>query len=174
MTLVLACAALIVAIFAWLAFGGRASRGPSPPPLADPASAPSAAAAPQEPVRSREAPPGAAAPEAAGPWTGIPPELRGSVESRLTVYARALETADDELLAVARPDLSKDQRERALAPFRDALNAATDLRVLQVDVRGDVAEVVVLRSDFLVGRPPVPPTEERLRFKRAGSEWSLR
>jgi hypothetical protein len=75
---------------------------------------------------------------------------------------------------VARPDLSMDQRERALAPFRDALNAATDLRVLQVDVRGDVAEVVVLRSDFLVGRPPVPTTEERLRFKRAGSEWSLR
>jgi tetratricopeptide (TPR) repeat protein len=172
MTLVLACAALIVAIFAGLAFGGRASRGPSPPPLADPASAPSAA--PQEPVPSREAPPAAAAPEAAGPWTGIPPELRGSVESRLTVYARALETADDELLAVARPDLSKDQRERALAPFRDALNAATDLRVLQVDVRGDVAEVVLLRSDFLVGRAPVPPTEERLRFKRAGSEWSLR
>jgi tetratricopeptide (TPR) repeat protein len=174
MTLVLACAAVIVAVIAWFAFGGRASRGPSLPPLSEPAPDPAAAAAPQEHKPSAELAPPAAAPEASGPWAGLSPELRGSVESRLTVYARALETADEGLLAVARPDMSKDQRERALAPFRDALNAATDLRVLQVDVRGDVAEIVVLRTDFLVGHPPIPPAEEKLRFKRVGSEWSLR
>lgn len=175
MTLVLACAAVIVAAIAWFVFGGRAARGPSMPPLAVPVSAaPPETAAPRDPVppvNGELAPPG---PEASGPWTGISPDLRRSVESRLTVYARALETADDSLLAVARPDFSKEQRERALAPFRDALNAATDLRVLQVDVRGDVADVVVLRSDFLVGRAPVPPAEETLRFRRTGAEWALR
>jgi len=104
----------------------------------------------------------------------VAPALRTSVESRLAAYARALETTDDSLLAAARPDLSKEERQRALAPFQDALNAATDLRVLQVVLRGDVAEVVILRSDFLVGRPPVSPVEETLRFRRDGGEWVLR
>jgi hypothetical protein len=112
--------------------------------------------------------------EASGPWSEASPELRAAAESRLTAYARALETTDPQLLAVARPDLSAQQRERVLEPFLHALNAATDLRVLRVVARGDEAEVVVLRSDIIVDGPPVAPVEETLRFRRESGEWVLR
>lgn len=173
MTLVLACAAAIVAGIAWLAFGGgRAPRAPSVETLPVAASAtPLPAASPESVAPAAVA--SQAVPEAPGPWTGIAPELRAAAESRLSMYTRALETGDDTLLTVARPDLLPEQRERMLAPFRGAENPTTDLRVVQVDVRGDVADVVIRRADVL-GRSPVAPIEERLRFRRRGGEWSLR
>jgi hypothetical protein len=112
--------------------------------------------------------------ETAGPWSGVPPELRAAAETRLTNYARALETADPQLLAVARPDLSPQQRERLLVPFRQASNAAADVRVLRVVAGGAQAEVTVQRSDVIAGAPPRAPVEETLRFVREGGEWVLR
>jgi len=160
----------IAAIMAWIVLGGRAVPTPStavPPETTQAAGGTSVADSGTQP-----GPP--ASEEGPGPWSGVAPDLRAATESRLASYAQALERADDALLASARPDLSPEQRRRALAPFRNALNAATDLRVLQVATLGDAAEVVVLRSDFIVGRPPTPPLEETLRFRRTGGRWVLR
>jgi hypothetical protein len=105
-------------------------------------------------------------------------DLRRAVEERLAAYGRALETADDGLLARVRPDLTPLQRSQVLAPFVGALNAASDLRVVDVIARGDEVLVSVSRTDIIVleggkggtGRP----IEERLRFQRRDGEWVLR
>lgn len=167
--LVLACGAVIVAALGWVVFGVRSTRRPPAPPEEALAEAP-------PPATERTTPASLPHPavEASGPWSEASPELRAAAESRLTAYARALETTDPQLLAVARPDLSAQQRERVLEPFLHALNAATDLRVLRVVARGDEAEVVVLRSDIIVDGPPVAPVEETLRFRRESGEWVLR
>lgn len=165
MALVLGCGAAIVAVMAWFVFGSRGSRTPAP--VVTPASSGSEAAAGTGAARAPR-------PSAPGPLTDVSPGLRAAVELRLARYARALETADAALLEAARPDLSPEQRRRALEPFRDALNAASDLRVLRADERGDTAEVVLLRSDFIVGRPTTPPVEETLRFRRERGDWVLR
>jgi hypothetical protein len=167
MTLVLACGALIVAVLGWVLFGGRRS---APPPPADAV----VEAPPPDPAHARPAPTLAPVEETAGPWSGVALDLRAAAESRLTTYARALEIADPTLLAVARPDLSPQQRERLLEPYRQAQNAATDLRVVRVVAREGAAEVVVQRSDVIVGGPPRPPIEETLRFRRESGEWVLR
>ena len=77
--------------------------------------------------------------------------------------------------AQARPDLAADERAKLIAAFTGALNAATDLRVLDVKTRGDLAVVTVLRTDVIVGGPGAPrdPTEEALRFWRRRGEWVL-
>jgi tetratricopeptide (TPR) repeat protein len=185
--LVLGGGALIVAALGWLMFSGRAPLRQAPPPavlaeLPAPSAETPAAVEPAslDPVPSSAPTPGpgpadpASALEAPGPWSDAPPELRAAAESRLTAYARALETADPQLLAVARPDLTSAQRKRALEPFLDALSAAIDLRVLRVAARADDAEVVVRRSDVIGDGPRRAPVEETLRFRREGGEWVLR
>jgi tetratricopeptide (TPR) repeat protein len=112
-----------------------------------------------------------------GPLTDLDPGLRTAVESTLADYARALERADPLLLAAARPDLSAQEREARRAPFVGALNAAADLRVIDVSIQGNEASVTVLSTDVIVvkGREGSSgPTEENLRFVRRGGTWSLR
>jgi tetratricopeptide (TPR) repeat protein len=110
-----------------------------------------------------------------GPLATADPELRQAVENVLTTYARALESADAALLAPARPDLTAEERDRLIAPFVGAVNAATDLRVLDIKTRGDLATIVVLRTDVIVGGPSGAhdPTEETLHFWRRRGEWML-
>jgi tetratricopeptide (TPR) repeat protein len=184
--LVLGGGALIVGALGWLMFTGRAPLRHAPPAVSaelpaastetpaavEPARLAPASSGSQDAAPAAEHPPSAV--EAPGPWSGAPPELRAAAESRLTAYARALETSDPQLLAIARPDFSAAQRKRALEPFLDALNAAIDLRVLRVAARADEAEVVVLRSDVIVDGPRRAPVEETLRFRREGGEWVLR
>jgi tetratricopeptide (TPR) repeat protein len=111
-----------------------------------------------------------------GLLTGLDPGLREAVEQTLQTYAKALESHDAVLLAQARPDLSPDERSSFLAPFEGALDASTDLRVLDVSVRNDTADVETLRKDTIVGgkSPPGPPKEETLRFERKKGVWGLR
>ena len=117
----------------------------------------------------------ASAPPATGPLQKLPPELRAAVEDTLVRYARALESADAELLARVRPDMDGDAREKRLAPFRGALNAATDLRVIEASVAGDRAEIQLLATDVVVGAQgaPRPPTEESLVFERGAEGWRI-
>lgn len=142
----------------------RDGRGPSPrpsPPDTRPVSGAPPSARPREP----------------GPLDTIDPVLREAVEGVLTAYGRALEHADASLLEQARPDLSAAARAERLVPFQGALNAATDLRVLDVIEKGAVVEVLVLRTDVIVGgrsSGPSSPVEETLRFERRGAEWRLR
>jgi tetratricopeptide (TPR) repeat protein len=135
------------------------------PPIAPPSPAP--------PPPSSSAPPPAAAP---GPLDVIDTDLRRIVERTLSDYGRALERADADLLARARPDLTPAERQQRLAPFLSALNAATDIRVLDVAVRGNEAVVTILFTPVIVdGRQlRAPPTEEELRFARRGGVWFLR
>jgi len=108
------------------------------------------------------------------PLDAAEPELRRAVERTLSAYAAALERGDDDALAQARPDLSPQERERALGPFRGALNAAVDLRVQSMHVAGDVAEVQVQKTDVVVdGQAPPASVEETLRFRRSGGAWIL-
>jgi tetratricopeptide (TPR) repeat protein len=113
--------------------------------------------------------------EPPGPLTGLDPDLRRAVEETLIAYGQALEAQDDARLARARPDLGARQRAALLAPFKGALNVATDLRVLDVTTRGEDAVVTVLRTDVIVdGRGGArPPVEEVLRFVRRGGTWTL-
>jgi hypothetical protein len=79
------------------------------------------------------------------------------------------------LLETARPDLSPAEREHRLAPFVGALNAATDMRVLDVQREGDSFVVSILSTDVIVGGrgSSGPPLEEALRFDRQGGAWQL-
>jgi hypothetical protein len=119
--------------------------------------------------------PGPKAPAAPGPLDGVDGDLRHAVETTLAAYAQALERVDAGLLARARPDLTSAQRERRLAPFVGALNAATDVRVLDVALRGEEAVVAVLCTDVILGGPGPsgPPFEETLRFTRRRGTWAL-
>jgi len=128
---------------------------------------------PRRVATSPSAAPASAAP--VGPLEKLPPELRAAVEDTLARYARALESADSELLASVRPDMDRDAREKRLAPFRGALNAATDLRVIEASVVGDRAEIQLLATDVVVGAQgaPRPPTEESLVFQRGTEGWRI-
>jgi tetratricopeptide (TPR) repeat protein len=153
---------VVAAIAVW-----RQAPGKPPAPVA----AASVAAAPA-PGQTAVPAPGTQLP---GPLDAADPVLRQSIEAVLASYGRALETADAGLLAQARPDLSAEERARLIAAFTGAINAATDLRVLDVKTRGDLATVTVLRTDVIVGGSggPHDPTEETLRFWRRRGEWLL-
>ena len=159
--LVLASAAVVIGLFIVLTA--------RPPNRAVPAAARAAAsAAPRVTAPSATPPP-------VGPLAAADPEVREAVETTLAAYARALESQDPLLLARARPDLTGAERERLLAPFRGAINVATDLRVLDViPSRGSVV-VPVLRTDVIVGGRGAPPApvEETLRFERRDGMWRL-
>lgn len=138
-------------------------RTPSPP-----APSPTAARTPAPPTPIPTEPP--------GPLTALEPSLRSTIESAVALYAKALESADSDLLARARPDLTPAEREARLAPFRGSLNAASDIRVIDVSMSPTAVAVQVLRTDVIVGGTgqQTPPTEETLRFERRGESWVLR
>jgi tetratricopeptide (TPR) repeat protein len=114
-------------------------------------------------------------PPPTGPLAAADPDVRQAVEATLAAYARALEAQDAALLAQARPDLTAAERERLLAPFRGAVNVATDLRVLDVIPSRGLMVVPVLRTDVIVGgrAAPTAPVEETLRFERRDGAWRL-
>ncbi len=160
--LVLGCGVAIV--IGSLVLLARGDHTPAPPVPAAPSERPAVPPA-REP-----------APET-GPLAATEPALRTAIEATLDAYAHALEAMDDAALAAARPDLSGADREAMLAPFRGALNVATDLRVLDVvHPTEDLVEVPVLRTDVIVGghASPGPPVEETLRFERTGDTWALK
>jgi tetratricopeptide (TPR) repeat protein len=132
--------------------------------------------APRPTPESTIAPPTPKPTEPPGPLTPLDPALRQAIESAIALYAKALESADVGLLAQARPDLAPSEREVRLAPFRGALNAATDIRVIDVTASPMSVVVQILRTDVIVGgsSQPQPPTEETLRFERRGGTWALR
>jgi hypothetical protein len=71
--------------------------------------------------------------------------------------------------------MSSVERDARLSAFAGALNAATDIRVLDASVREDKAVVAILSTDVIVGGSgrPSPPLEETLRFERRGRVWAL-
>jgi len=159
--LVLASAALVIGLLAVLTT--------RPPKRAVSSAAPAAAsAAPRVTGPSTTPPP-------IGPLAAADPDVREAVETTLAAYARALETQDAVLLSRARPDLTGAERERLLAPFRGAINVATDLRVLDVIPSRGAVVVPVLRTDVIVGGrgAPTAPVEETLRFERRDGAWRL-
>jgi hypothetical protein len=159
--LVLASAALVIGVFTVLTT--------RPPSRAVRTAAPAtSSAAPRVAAPSATPPP-------AGPLAAADPEVREAVETTLAAYARALESQDAILLSRARPDLTGAERERLLAPFRGAINVATDLRVLDVIASRGTVVVPVLRTDVIVGGrgAPTAPVEETLRFERRDGIWRL-
>jgi tetratricopeptide (TPR) repeat protein len=162
LSLVLLSAALVLGLLFYLTW--RTS-GPSRATPVPPATTPRPALSPTP------------SPEAAaiGPLSDLSPALRKEIEGTLELYARALESQDQDLLARARPDLSGPEREERLAPFVGALNVATDLRILEITTAADAVTVTVLRTDVIVGgrKGSHPPVEESLRFVQADGGWSL-
>jgi tetratricopeptide (TPR) repeat protein len=159
---ILGGSAAILLVLALLAVSGRAGRPPAP-------------SVPAPEARLPEPPP-TTAPAAPGPLDALDPELRAAVESTLARYAQALEAADAERLAQARPDLGAEARERRLRPYRGALNAAADLRVIDARVLPARAEVDLLSTDIVVGGQAAPASSlpETLVFERTPSGWALR
>jgi tetratricopeptide (TPR) repeat protein len=148
-----------------LVFGGT-GRGPAKPGPAPSPSAPAAAANPPQPPLE-------------GPLAGLEPDVARAISDTLAAYARALESADARLLSQVRPDLSEAQRAGLLEPFAGAVNAAIDLRILDVTARGDDVMVVSVRRTDIVVRgggqgSSGTPVEETLRFQRRGAAWVLR
>jgi tetratricopeptide (TPR) repeat protein len=162
---ILAGAAVLIAVV-MLVVTRRPRQAPAPTVATAPAARPATPAA---------RPNGAPTTQLPGPLDAADPDLRQAIEAVLSAYARALETADAAALATARPDLTAEEGARLIAAFTGALNAATDLRVLDVKARGDLAVVTVLRTDVIVGGAggPRDPTEETLRFWRRRGEWVL-
>jgi tetratricopeptide (TPR) repeat protein len=140
-----------------------------------PSGAPARPAAPATVAPATTAPAPTATPAPAGPLAAADPDVREAVEAVLAAYARALESQDAALLAQARPDLTAAERERLLAPFRGAVNVASDLRVLDVIPSRGLMVVPVLRTDVIVGGRSAPraPVEETLRFERRDGAWRL-
>ena len=157
----LAAAALVIGLFTVLTTRPPSRAVPSAAPATSP-SAPRVTAAPATPAPN-------------GPLATADPEIREVVEATLAAYARALESQDAVLLSRARPDLTGAERERLLAPFRGAINVATDLRVLDVIPSRGAVVVPVLRTDVIVGGRSAPsaPVEETLRFERRDGAWRL-
>jgi tetratricopeptide (TPR) repeat protein len=164
MAAILAGAAILVVIA--LVVARREPDQPAPKAPAPPATRPAPPAAP---------PNAPSAAQLTGPLDAADPQLRQTVEAVLAAYGHALETADAAALEQARPDLNPEERGKLIAAFTGALNAATDLRVLDVKTRGDLSVVTVLRTDVIVGGSGAPrdPTEETLRFWRRRGEWVL-
>jgi hypothetical protein len=107
---------------------------------------------------------------------GVDPELRQAIEGTVAAYTKAIEARSADLLAKARPDLGPDERAAFLASFKGALSVQTDVRVLDVAIRADAADVDVLRNDTIIGgshRAPAP-SEETLRFEKRKGAWALR
>jgi len=163
--LVLTSAALVIGLV--IAVTNRPPNRP-PKPSA-PAAVPVAPSA--SPIAT--APSATAPPE--GPLAAADPDVREAVETTLAAYARALETQDAVMLARARPDLTGAERERLLAPYRGAINVATDLRVLDVIPSRGAVVVPVRRTDTIIGGRGAPPApvEETLRFERRDGAWRL-
>jgi hypothetical protein len=153
--LIVGTGSLFAGLLFWLANRGALPLSPpGPPPSAPPVTV---------------APPSTLA----GPLSRVDPDLRLAVERTLTAYAQALERGDASLLERARPDLTSAQREARIAPFRGALNATTDVRVLDARMDGERGTVQILASDVIVGAEPRPPVEETLRFERVDNGWRL-
>jgi hypothetical protein len=169
-------AALFVAggaalVLAGAVFMSRERPAPTAPPTAAVTSVASTLPDAETASAPAETPPS----EPPGPLTSLEPELRRAVEETLAAYGQALEAQDDARLARARPDLGARQRAALLAPFKGALNVATDLRVLEVTTGREDAVATVLRTDVIVdGRGGArPPVEETLRFVRRDGIWTL-
>lgn len=132
------------------------------------------------PPRATLAPPPSPGPQLeegpSGPLAGLAPDLHQVIEETLSLYARALESSDRELLARARPDLTGPEREALLAPFLGAVNVATDLRILRAVRDDDEVMVTVLRTDVIVGGRggQQAPSEEVFHFVRSENQWALR
>jgi tetratricopeptide (TPR) repeat protein len=158
-------AALSVAVFV---IAGR-SGGPPHPSASEPPSTAPAAPAPRVAT-----PP--TVEQAEGPLRDVSIELKRAIQSTLAAYAHALEVGDAALLEKARPDMTDAERSLRLAPFAGALNATTDIRVLQVEITGDEATVEILCTDVIVGGKSQsgPPTNEILRFASSPDGWALR
>jgi len=110
-----------------------------------------------------------------GPLQDKAPALRQAIENVLAAYAGALEARDAAALARARPDLSEATRTQLLEPFLGAVNATSDLRILEVAVTGSQAVVTVLRTDVIVGGQARarPPVEETLKLVQESGSWVL-
>jgi hypothetical protein len=118
-----------------------------PPATTAPAPAPPVAAAPAPPVKTPPvapaSPPAAAAP---APATGPHAEIRALLDS----YVRAVETKDVGMLRRVRPNMTPKE----LDQVRDSNNVKRshklDLRVSNITINGDDAEVDGLREDVIV------------------------
>jgi hypothetical protein len=162
--LILAGAALLLGTLLLLSNrGGSASRANPPEAAASAVAAPTLEAAPTTTVAP------------AGPLDGVDPELRQAIEATLAAYSRALESGQAAALASARPDLPPEARQRRLRPFVGAINAATDIRVLEVQVERNQARVSILCTDVIIGGRDAPqaPVQEVLRFVRRPTGWTL-
>jgi hypothetical protein len=162
LTWILGGGGAILLILGLLVLSGRSGRTPGAPPAGSAAT----------PVEGPATP----APPVPGPLDALEPDLRSAVEATLSDYAHALETADADALARARPDLHPDAVERRLRPYRGALNAAADLRVIDARVLGAArAEVELLATDIVVGAAAAPRAsqQETLVYERTPNGWSL-
>jgi tetratricopeptide (TPR) repeat protein len=164
---VLAGAALVGGALIAVSLSGRGALPPAPRAAA-------VAAPPAGPAGAAAAKPETAPP---GPLDVIEPGLRSAIEATLSAYAQALERADAQALAAARPDLAPAAREERLRPFVGALNAATDIRVLDAAVSGTRAQVEILSTDVIIGgraAAPAAARAETLVFERRQGTWALR
>ncbi len=164
--LIIGGGALLVAVVVLLS--GRGATGVQPN-LGSPAA--TVAPSPNEAPATTE--PAATLPQ--GPLAQTEPALRSAIEATVAAYTEALESGDAQALSRARPDLTAEARQERLRPFLGALNAATDVRVLDVTLEGDNAAVTILCTDVIIGgRGAAPaPSEESLTFQLRRGAWEL-
>src|SRR5262245_19171153 len=139
-----------------------------------PAPAPPVATAPAPPVRTPPAAP--AQPSAAAapaPATGPQAEIRALLDS----YVRAVETKDVEMLRRIRPNMTPKELNQVRGSNEVKKSHKLDLRVYNITISGDDAEVDGLREDVIVlndaGQTYQTETPFSWTLKRGARGWVI-
>jgi hypothetical protein len=139
-----------------------------------PPQAPPVAAAPAPTVKAPPAapasPPAAAAP---APATGPHAEIRALLDS----YVRAVETKDVEMLRRVRPNMTQKELNHVRESSAVKRSHKLDLRVYNITINGDDAEVDGLREDVIVLNDTGQIVQEETPFswtlKRGARGWVI-
>lgn len=91
------------------------------------------------------------------------------------MYERAIEGKDVALFRSVRPALSADEERRLRASFAQVDKQEIDMRVEQMTITGDSAEVRVARVDTVQtgGRAQTSRSAQTIRLARRGGTWVI-
>lgn len=154
-----------------------APAAPASAPAVAPAAEPPASAPPRvEPLPERRAAPAEPAPiPAATPAIPARDSDDTLVRRALDTYERAVESKDVALFRSVRPTLSADEERRLRASFAQIEKQDIEMRVEQVTISGDTAEVRVARVDTVQtgGRAQTSRSTQTIRLARRGAGWII-
>ena len=134
---------------------------------------------PADTLRDRAPEAGATVTEAAAPETPVnvpaPQNDDAAIRDVLATFERAIETKDMTLYRLVRPTLSDDDASRVRAGFEAVQAQQVDLRVLSIDVQGNLAVVRVSRRDTIqtVGGERTQESDQTVTLAKTVEGWVI-